>query len=225
MVSIKKKAYENLRYRIITQKLPPGTLLKDKELMETYGIGRTPLREIILRLQNEGLINRVPRAGTWVAPMDFDFLKQITEIRIGLEGIAGELATERISRRQISQLNEIIEKAECLEAEEHINVEELIKLESQFHNVIYTAANNPKLETLLRTYQSIGARFWHHLTFNRKELFKQFASQKQILEAIKNKDKIKCRQIMEEHIRDYMGVIDERIKLFHATHGETDLSA
>lgn len=215
MTSTKKKAYENLRYRIITQKLAPGELLKDKDLMDQYEIGRTPLREIIIELQKEGLINRVPRAGTWVAPMDLTFLKQITEIRIGLEGMAGELVAERISEEQLRQLEQILEMVSTLKAEEKLNTEELIKCESQFHNVIYAGTNNQKLETLLRSYQSIGARFWHYLAYNREELFKQFESQRQMFLAIQKRDKIKCKEIMEQHIRDYMGIIDERINLIN----------
>ncbi len=222
MTSTKKKALENLRYRIITQKLAPGELLKDKDLMDQYGIGRTPLREIIIELQNEGLINRVARAGTWVAPMDFVFLKQITEIRIGIEGIAGELAAERISKNQLEQLEQILAKVDVLEAEEKLNTEELIKCESQFHNVIYVATNNQKLETLLKSYQSIGARFWHFLAYNREELFKQFESQRQMLLAIKKKDKINCKEIMEQHIRDYMGIIDRKIKLLNVAPDPND---
>jgi len=211
----KKKAYEDIRYRIITQKLAPGALLKDKDLMDQYGIGRTPLREIIIDLQKEGLINRVPRAGTWVAPMDFTFLKQITEIRIGLEGIAGELAAERISQEQVEELACILEKVSKLEMEETLNSEELITYESQFHNVIYTATKNEKLEILLKNYQSIGARFWHYVAYNREELFKQFESQRRMLQAIQKRDKINCKKIMEEHIRDYIDIIDQRLNQIH----------
>ena len=88
---LKKKVYEDIRYRIITQDLPPGELLKEKELMTYYGIGRSPLRDIFIELQREGLIRRIPRAGTWVAPLDMNFVKQIAEVRIALEGLAGEL--------------------------------------------------------------------------------------------------------------------------------------
>jgi len=212
----KKKAYEDLRYRIITQKLAPGALLKDKELMDQYGIGRTPLREIIIELQKEGLINRVPRAGTWVAPMDFNFLKEITEIRIGLEGIAGELAAERISPKQEKELADILEKAASLETEDPLNSEELITCESQFHNVIYAATKNEKLEVLLKNYQSIGARFWHYVAYNREELFKQFESQRQMLQAIGKRDKINCKKIMEAHIRAYIHMIDQRLNQINA---------
>ena len=212
----KKEAYEDIRYRIITQKLAPGELLKDKDLMDHYGIGRTPLRDIIMELQNEGLINRVPRAGTWVSPMDFDFLKQITEIRIGLESIAGELAAERIKPEQLEQLTHILERVDELEAEDTLaNSEELIKCESQFHRVLYSATGNEKLEALLRNYQGIGARFWHYIAYNREELFRQFESQREMLQAIRNKDKSRCRKIMEEHIRAYMDSIDQRINLIH----------
>ena len=114
MTSTKQIAYEKLRYRIITQQLAPGEQLKDKEIMELYGIGRTPLREVFLELQNEGLIKRVPRAGTWVAPMDLHFLKQVTEIRIGIEGIAGELSAERITENQLSDLQDILAKVASL---------------------------------------------------------------------------------------------------------------
>lgn len=213
MDAVKGRAYNNLRYRIITQKLAPGQLLKEKELMARYGIGRTPLREIIQRLQNEGLVTRVPRSGTWVAPMDFNFLKQITEIRIGLEGIAGELAAKRISAEQLAGLEQTIEQAERLENEESSSIEELIRLESSFHQQIYISANNPKLEELLRTYQSIGARFWHHLAFNTAELSKQFASQKLILAAIRTKDGKTARQLMEDHIRGYMDKINAHLRI------------
>jgi DNA-binding GntR family transcriptional regulator len=57
MSNTKQAAYENLRYRIISQLLAPGEQLKDKELMEHYGIGRTPLREVFLELQTKDSSN------------------------------------------------------------------------------------------------------------------------------------------------------------------------
>jgi DNA-binding GntR family transcriptional regulator len=213
MSSTKKCAYEGLKYRIITQQLAPGELLKDKDLMEQYDIGRTPLREVFIELQSEGLIKRIPRSGTWVAPMDFHFLKQVTEIRIGLEGIAGELAAERISRQQLAALTVLLEKAQALEAKKDTNYEKLMKYESDFHNVIYSATGNPQLEKLLRNYQSVGARFWHYLVFSREQMVDQFKSQQLLLNALIQCDKTTCKSISEEHIRNYIGIINERIHL------------
>lgn len=212
MTLTKQNAYEGLKYKIITQQLPPGELLKDKDLMEEYGIGRTPLREVFMELQNEGLIKRVPRSGTWVAPMDFKFLKQITEIRIGLEGIAGELAAERIADKQLQELSNILEKVEALIAEKETSGELLLKYETDFHNIIYTSTGNPQLEKLLKNYQSIGARFWHSLVFNKEQMLGQFESQRELLDALQLRDAETSKKIAEEHIRAYMGVIDERLR-------------
>lgn len=211
MSKTKQAAYENLRYRIITQQLAPGEQLKDREIMEYYGIGRTPLREVFLELQSEGLIKRVPRSGTWVAPMDLHFLKQVTEIRIGLESIAGEYAAERITSQQLMELERILAKVSAIEIDDNSNQEELLTYESAFHDVIYSSTGNPQLEKLLHNYQSVGARFWHYLVFSREQMAEQFESHKQMFEALQNGDKKRCRAICDAHIRQYIGVIDGRI--------------
>ena len=217
MTSTKQKTHEDLKYRIITQQLAPGELLKDKDIMEQYGIGRTPLREVFLELQNEGLINRIPRSGTWVAPMDFKFLKQITEIRIGLEGIAAELATQRITKQQLQNLAQILDQVEKIKNEEHIDGVKLIKSESEFHNIIYSSIDNPQLEKLLRNYQSLGARFWHYLVFSPKQMLDQFKSHALLLEALQKQDSQLCKSIAEDHIRVYMEIIEQQTDLHSAT--------
>ena len=201
----KTKAYEDLRYRIITQQLPPGELLKEKELMQRYGIGRTPLREIILELQRQGLIQRVPRSGTWVAPLDLNFVKQIAEVRQPLEKLAGELAAQRISEKQLEHLGDILKRAETLLTGEKANLQQLIQYESRFHHLIYSATGNPKLEELLVEFQSISSRLWHNLFFTKKQLRKMFEDHKAILEKLEIRDGEACGQLMQRHTQAYFG--------------------
>ncbi|WED22566.1 GntR family transcriptional regulator [Vibrio sp. JC009] len=211
MTSTKQKTYEDLKYRIITQQLSPGDLLKDKEIMEQYGIGRTPLRDVFLELQSEGLINRVPRSGTWVAPMDFNFLKQITEVRVGIEGIAAELTASRITEEQLANLKNILDEVESFEEEGQVNDKALIQLESEFHNIIYSSTGNPQLEKLLRSYQSLGARFWHYLVFSPEQMLEQFESHRRLFDAIEQKDGSLSKTIAENHIRVYIDIIDRKL--------------
>jgi DNA-binding GntR family transcriptional regulator len=72
MATLKEQVYQHVKYRIITQDLKPGQQLNEKDLMKRYAIGRTPLREILIDLQHDGLIQRFPRSGTIVAPMDLE---------------------------------------------------------------------------------------------------------------------------------------------------------
>ncbi len=213
MNSKKQNVYEELRYLIITSGLAPGEPLKDKEIMEQYGIGRTPLRDVFLQLQSEGLINRVPRSGTWVAPMDFNQLKEISEIRIALEGMAGELAAKRLTEEQIRQLEQILEKTTRPEGGEELDNAALLRYEFEFHDVIYASIGNAQLEKLLRDYQGVGARFWHSLVFSNEQMLSQIDSQRALLEAIKRRDTDASRTIAANHIRDVLVVIEQRLAL------------
>ncbi len=203
--SIKTKAYEDLRYRIITQELPPGELLREKELMERYGIGRTPLREVIQELQRQGLVRKVPRSGTWVAPLDLNFVKQIAEVRQPLEKLAGELATERISENQLRELTDILQKAEANLPDEDTDLQLLIQYESRFHHIIYAATGNQKLEELLLEFQSISSRLWHNLFFTREHLREMLADHQAILEKLKAGDGKGCGELLQQHTQAYFG--------------------
>lgn len=206
--SSKTKAYDNLRYRIITQELPPGELLVEKELMSHYGIGRTPLRDIFTELQRQGLIRRIPRSGTWVAPLDMNYVKQISEVRIPLEKVAGELAVARISEEQLKQLEQILEKAESDASLADVDLEELIQLESRFHHLIYTATCNRKLEELMIEFQAISSRLWHSVFFTGEHLHRMFNDHREILEAIKNGDGKRCGELLVKHTQAYFGTLN-----------------
>ena len=203
--SAKTKAYENLRYRIITQELPPGELLKEKELMACYDIGRTPLREIILELQRQGLVRRVARSGTWVAPLDLNFVKQIAEVRQPLEKLAGGLAAKRISKAQLELLGEILKKAGAILSDKNTDLQQLIQYESQFHHVIYAATGNQKLEELLLEFQSISSRLWHNLFFTKEHLREMLDDHREILNSLNKGDGKICGKLMQRHTQAYFG--------------------
>jgi DNA-binding GntR family transcriptional regulator len=206
--SSKSIAYEDLRYRIITQELPPGELLKEKELIAHYQIGRTPLREIFIELQRQGLIRSVPRSGTWVAPLDLNFVKQIAEVRLPLEKLAGELSTERITAGQIELLEQILGKAESDQSFDDVTLQELIKYESRFHHILYSATCNAKLEELLVEFQAICSRLWHSVFFTRKRLKKMFEDQRGVLNALKKGNGKLCGELLVKHTQSYFDGID-----------------
>src|SRR5919108_4891623 len=97
------RAYHELRDRIVTLRLPPGTVLREDALMRELAVGRTPLREAVKRLALENLVAVQPRRGTFVTPVESADIVHITEVRAELEGYAAELAALRMDgdrRRQ-----------------------------------------------------------------------------------------------------------------------------
>src|ERR671910_3052834 len=93
---VAERAYTELRDRIVTLRLPPGTVLREDDLMDELGIGRTPLREAVKRLALEGFVAVQPRRGTYVTEIDAAEIVHITEVRAELEGYAAALAARRM---------------------------------------------------------------------------------------------------------------------------------
>lgn len=93
--SLVDEAYRAIRQRILDNVYPPGHRALELELAVQLGISRTPLREALLRLRNEGLVEIVPRHGVRVMPVSANDMKEIYEILTALESMAAELAAKR----------------------------------------------------------------------------------------------------------------------------------
>jgi GntR family transcriptional regulator, rspAB operon transcriptional repressor len=209
MDSLKSEVYENLKYRIIVKQLEPGESLKEKEILKEYGIGRTPLREIFIRLQDEGLIQRFPRSGTIVAPIDLNQLKEVTQIRLPLESLVSELVIERITENQIEQLKEILVKVEDIE--ETGSDLELVSYDTKLHNYLYSVTGNRKLIKLIQELQAVGSRFWFSITFTREEYLDQLEQWKEIVDAIARRDKELTKKLIYLHIQKSVDSIRARL--------------
>jgi DNA-binding GntR family transcriptional regulator len=208
---MKFQVYQDLRYRIITHKLPPGQQLNEKELMAQYRIGRTPLREVLLELQRDGLIQRFPRTGTFVAPLDLHLFRQVVEIRIELEAFAARLAAERIDAPRIERLERILGRVAEQGQRSDADLELLTRCEFKFHDTLYEGAANPMLTRMLQELHGVSARFWHYLVFDRGELFEQFVELRRVFEALRDGDAEGAHAAVEAHIRNFVGKVRNTI--------------
>ncbi len=100
--------YQDLKRAIITIDLPPATPIVEKELTKRYGISRTPLREAVLRLAEEGLLDVVPKSGTFVSRIPLSRLREAIIARRALEEVTVRAATRRTSQSEIMGLRAII---------------------------------------------------------------------------------------------------------------------
>jgi DNA-binding GntR family transcriptional regulator len=88
-------AYRAIRKRILDNVYPPGYQALEQSLADELGLSRTPVREALIRLQKEGLVDVVPRHGMRVLPVSPTDMKEIYEILTALEGMAAELLAKR----------------------------------------------------------------------------------------------------------------------------------
>ena len=206
----KEEAYEKLRVRIITNRVAPGEILKEKDLMAQLAIGRSPLREILFRLQEENLIKPLPRLGYMVTTLDIFEVRELVELRRELEGYAGYLAAQRITVEQLEELRIMMHEAETETAEtkDVSNITEYF--DTRFHSLLYQAAGNQKLVKVLQDLHIVMLRIWFHVGLDAIGFTHQAQNLYAVMEALEQKDPANARTAMEDHVDIYAAQIKEK---------------
>ena len=206
----KEEAYEKLRVRIITNRVAPGEILKVKDLMAQLAIGRSPLREILFRLQEENLIKPLPRLGYMVTTLDIFEVRELVELRRELEGYAGYLAAQRITTAQLENLRTMMRAAETETAEtkDVSNITEYF--DTRFHSLLYQAAGNQKLVKVLQDLHIVMLRIWFHVGLGAIGFAHQAQNLYQVMAALEQRDPANARTAMEDHVDIYAAQIKEK---------------
>jgi DNA-binding GntR family transcriptional regulator len=165
---------------------------------------------VLFKLQEEELLITLPRLGYMVSPLDISEVRELVELRRELEGFAGALAAKRITPSQLDELSTIIQKEEheSPEGPEAQNISEYF--DTQFHHIIYEATGNRKLIKVLEALHIIMLRIWFRMGFKSIGFYKQAENLHEVLDALTNKDPVKARQSMEEHVDIYANKVKEK---------------
>lgn len=102
--------YQDLRSEIVSMRLVPGTAILEKDLALRYGVSRTPVREAVLRLAKDRLIDVVAKSGTFVAPIPLAMVREALVARRALESATVREATEKASESQLMEIRAIIQR-------------------------------------------------------------------------------------------------------------------
>jgi len=144
-ISARDTAYEQLRDWITLGPLEPGEPILDTEIAELLGMSRTPVREALLRLAQDGLVETFPGRQTRVAPLRLDRAPHLFAIGGALDALAAEQAAPRLSAAELSGLAQTLEQLGGA-GDPH----DLQTLDERFHAIYYQAAGNQPLVDMLR---------------------------------------------------------------------------
>lgn len=157
--SLAERAYAAIRDQLIMLRIPPLAAIDDVALAESLGVGRTPVREALKRLEVDRLVVAYPRRGTFATGVDITDLAYISEIRVALEPVAARRAAEQATaagRAEIGELADAIERGDVRSME----FDELMGWDLRVHRAIYRAAGNPHLEDTLIRYHNLATRIF-----------------------------------------------------------------
>ena len=158
-MSMADRAYVAIRDRLITLGIRPNEPIDDDLIARDLGIGRTPVREALKRLEYDRLVVTFSRRGTFASGVDIADLAGISDIRAQLEPLAARRAAERASRATRAELTDLADQIVAL----HIGLlerRELMRWDMIVHRAIYRAAGNPHLEDVLVRYDNLATRIF-----------------------------------------------------------------
>ena len=197
--SLAEKAYVAIRRLIVTLELGPGSVINERELVEQLGIGRTPVREALRRLAQEGLVEVYPRRGMFVTDVDVRNLALISEVRAALEPEAARLAAERATDAERAELQELLDALDAGASDDHA----LMALDERIHRAVYRCARNDLLEATLEQYYVLALRIWTIALDRQHELKDAVQEHRALLEAIHDGDGERAAATMRAHVEDF----------------------
>lgn len=189
---------DTLRQAIRDGALKPGERLMEIPLAQELGVSRTPIREAIRKLEQEGFVVMIPRRGTYVADISLKDISQVFEIRSALEELAAALAAERITNEEIEYLERmLVEIGTYIETKE---MDKVVETDIAFHEVLYKASRNDRLVEIFHNLREQTLRF-RTVSMNQPgRLAKTREEHRLLVEAIANRDANKARKMARMHM-------------------------
>ena len=201
--------FHTLRRGIMQGDLKPGERLMEIKLANRLGVSRTPIREAIRMLELEGLVVMIPRKGAQVAEITEKDLKDVLEVRMGLEELAVKFACQRITEEQLDNLYHASRKFE--EAVKREDLTELAQADVDFHDLIYKATGNERLVQLLNNIREQMYRY--RVEYLKDEEIRGSLVQEHdtLLEKLSQRDLEGAKQVTQSHIERQQAYILETI--------------
>ena len=202
--------FNTLREAILRGDLVAGERLMELQLAAKLGVSRTPIREAIRMLEQEGLAITIPRKGAIVAGMTEKDMKDVLEIREALEELSVQVACDKITENEIEQLYRNMKEFEL--ALQSGDLKRMAQADVEFHDVIYQATDNPKLISMLNNLREQMYRYRVEYLKNPENHEQLLKEHEAIYQGISEKGKAVVTEMIRKHIANQVTVVKNMIR-------------
>ncbi len=198
-----KQVYDLLWQRIVSHQLRPGDKLSDLRLSEEIGVSRTPVREALHQLTQEGIVRAESRRGFYVARFSSVDVREVYEVRAALEVLAVRLALPRLSDAELAAAQaELDAVSRRVLAGDPSASETFLAIDRAFHAMLVQAANNRRLSGLMASVQA-QLRVFQFYGIHFQDMMEMSLEHHQaILAALRARDRPAAEAAMERHIQE-----------------------
>ncbi|MEZ0165879.1 GntR family transcriptional regulator [Kineococcus sp. LSe6-4] len=204
--SLADVAYERLRDRLVVLDIRPGEPLNDDLLAKEFGVGRTPVREALKRLEVDRLVVAYPRRGTFATTVDMTDLGHISEVRRALEPVAAAAAARRAgpaAREEMRSLARTVSALHVAADRGGLSQRELMRHDVEVHRSIYRHSQNPYLEDVLVRHDNLATRIWCLVLGRLPSFAGHVGEHVELLEAIVAGDADRAAALAHAHVAGF----------------------
>lgn len=198
-----EQAYNWIRDRITRNHWPAASQLKEGELAKEIGVSRTPVREALRRLTQEGLVETVPNLGSRLRSWTGADLEEIFGLRMVMESYAARLAATRIDADELDALYGLCAAMEQLVAQGMDNSKarrELTRLNEQYHAAVMGGSHSPRLMALAKQVVSFPLVYRTFSSYRLEEIGRSMAHHRELADAFRSRDPIWAESVMTSHL-------------------------
>ena len=201
---------DRLREQIYQHELAPGDAIEEMALCERFGISRTPLREALKVLDSEGLVELIPRRGSFVRNLDIDELNELFPVMMVLEGLCAKEAVEHCSDKDMIQLEAMHEKLETFAREE--NVDSYYEQNFVFHQAVQDLSGNKWLQRVIGDLRKVLRLARHMQLTIPGRLQESLEEHREIMKSFRQKNAELADKTMQLHLKKQWHSLVEKNK-------------
>ena len=199
---LKHRAYEAIRQRIIDLALRPNEQLIEQRLTEQLGFSKSPIREAIQRLEQEGLVYSLPFKGCFVAEITEKDIREIFQLREALETFCIKIGCETFSKKEIQEFKKFLGKAEKALRDE--NLKDCYVFDRQLHEMLISFSKNAKIIQSYSTLKDHLYRYWNFSNLISGRVAKSHEQHLLIVEALEQRDKRLAEARVSTHLESVL---------------------
>lgn len=197
--SLHGKIFSYLQNDILNGKYKTGESLIETKLSEEFGVSRTPIREAIRQLELEGLVQTIPNKGAIVTGLSAKDIEDIYTIRLAIEGLAARWAAENVTESELKDMKHFLDLEEFYT--EKNDVEQILKLDTKFHETIFRASKSKPLMNMLTSFHHYIQRARIDSLGMSGRAEEALSEHKAIYRAISQRDAKKAEELTIEHVK------------------------
>ena len=221
--TLQRRVYEHVRREIISGNLKWGERLSEDSLAASFNVSRTPVREAIFQLVQEGLVTKQPHNCFYVRKFTQADIEEIFRLRSVLEPLVLEMLFEKLDDGVIVELQDNLNQCQTLLQKG--NIDQIFPFVAEFHEIIYRVGASPKLQEIL---SGLGGDMLQnrYLAVQKKGVLADFIDHhRQMLDALIAKDKALVEKIMRDHLEEGRNCALEIVALESRDNGQRTVRA